>query len=134
MLARGLFAHLSADTAVSAFVAARIYPGVIPQRIPNQPNRMPAIAYTFTAVRRQTGYCGTDPHGRHTLALDCYAVTYREARDLAKAVRTSLIDFSGLLGGVANVHAIMLSDEFEGLDIEPGLFRVTQSWNVWHVE
>lgn len=121
--------HLEADT---QFTGGFFYM-IIPQATPLQ-QRTPCVVFNRGSVDRQVRYCGTDGVIRTSVTLDCYATSYTAARALARVVRESLIDFRGLLGGLLAVRAASLDNEFDLLDIEPGLFRVSQSWTIWHEE
>jgi hypothetical protein len=79
-------------------------------------------------------YCGTDNLVQTRIALDNYSSDYDEAVELAWSVRQVLIDFRGLLGGVVSVRAASLENEFELVEFDPGLYRVSQAWVFWHLE
>lgn len=140
MLHEGLVAQLLADTVTAAFLVGddsehnRVYPLVMPQKIPRGPSQTPCVVYQTRSVDRQVTYCGTSGLIRTMLQLDCYSSTYTEAKQLADAVRTSLIDFRGSLGGVVSVRHAALESEFDLQDPEPGLYRVSQNWVFWHEE
>lgn len=137
MLHEGLVAELSTSTVTATYLdgdPVRVYPIVIPQKKPRGPAQTPCVVYETRDVRRQTTYCETGGLVRTTMQLDCYATDYNEAKRLAEAVREALSDFRGLLGGTVQVRAATLETEFDLQDIEPGLFRVSQSWVFWHVE
>lgn len=136
MIHQALFQHLTADAGVAALVAARINPLVIPQRIAATSVRVPAVVYSISGVERGVSYCGTDDLVRTTIAIDCYAAGYDAARALATAVRTALVDFSGPMGSatVVPVRTCNIETEFDLMDIEPGLYRVSQQWTIWHEE
>lgn len=112
----------------------RVFPMVIPQKIPGGAPQMPCVVYQNQSVERQQTYCETSKLVLARMALDIYATTYDEAKLLADAVRRVLQDFEGLLGGIVDVRNAALESELELQDIEPGLFRVTQSWAFWYVE
>lgn len=126
-------AHLAADTLVASLISDRFYFVIIPQATKGE-LRMPCVVFNRNGVDRQVRYCGTDGMIRTSVTLDCYALRYTSARSVAQAVRESLIDFRGLLGGSLHVSATSLVNEFDLVDIEPGLFRVSQSWDFWHSE
>lgn len=136
MINQALFQHLAADVAVAALVGTRIHPLVIPQRIAASTQRVPAVVYSTSGVERGVSYCGTDALVRSTIAIDCYAAGYDAARALATAVRTALVDFSGPMGSatVVPVRTCNIETEFDLMDIEPGLYRVSQQWTIWHEE
>ncbi len=136
----GLVAELVASTATATYLAGiapdpdRVYPLVIPQKVPGGAVQYPCVVYEQVDAQRQVAYCGTSGLVRTTLRLDCYSPSYDEARDLSRAVYETLRDFRGMLGGIVDVRAASLSTEFDVQDFEPGLFRVSQSWTFWHLE
>lgn len=139
-LGEGLKAELVASTATAAYIAGvggapdRVYPLVMPQKIPHGTRQIPALVYARNSVERQQLYCGTSGLVRSRLSIDSYDETYDGAQELATAVRETLQDFQGLLGGIVDVRNAFLESEIDLQDIEPGLYRVSQSWAVWHVE
>lgn len=135
LLHQAIKEHLEADTSVAALMGSRFFYGVVPQKITTDgTSRMPCVVYERRGVNRQVRYCGTDGVIQTLVTLDIYALTYTAARELANEVRRSLIDFQGMLSGVVSVRAATLETEFDLQDMEPGLFRVSQSWNFWHEE
>ena len=139
-LGDGLKAELVASTATAAYLAGvggapdRVYPLVIPQKKPQGFSQIPAVVYARNSVERQLLYCGTSGLVRTRVSLDCYDDTYAGAQELAAAVRETLQDFQGLLGAIVDVRNASLETEIDLQDIEPGLYRVSQSWAFWHVE
>jgi Protein of unknown function (DUF3168) len=125
--------HLQSDTSVEALLGGRFYYVIVPQSYVGT-ERMPCVVFNRSGVERQVRYCGTDGMIKTSFTLDCYALRYTSVRALANEVRKSLIDFRGLLGGLLSVSAASIVNEFDLLDIEPGLFRVSQSWDFWHIE
>lgn len=133
-LHEALRTHLLADTNLSALIDERFFYVVVPQKIPRGDQRMPCVVFNRNSVERSVRYCGTDGLVRAGVSLDCYALRYIEARAVANAVRQSIIDYRGTLGGLLQVQAVSLVNEIDLVDIEPGLFRVSQSWDFWHIE
>lgn len=135
MLHEAIKAHLEADTSVFSLMGTRFFYLIIPQRTQaDAVARMPCVVFDRQGVGRQVTYCGTDGMIETTVSLNVYALTYTAVRQLAQEVRRSLIDFRGTLGGILFVRAASLSSEFDIQDIEPGLFRVVQTWSFWHEE
>ncbi len=127
--------HLESDTSVSSLMGTRFFYGVVPQKISTDGvSRIPCVVYERRGVNRQVTYCGTNDLIQTLVTLDIYALTYSAARELAREVRRSLVDFQGLLSGVVSVRAASLETEFDLQDMEPGLYRVSQSWTFWHEE
>lgn len=125
--------HLTAETSVAGLIDDRVYYLIVPQAQTAQ-ERMPCVVFSRGGIERQVRYCGTDRLVRTSVSLDCYALRYTSARALARGVRDALLDFRGQLGGLLNVQAASLVNEFDLMDIEPGLFRVVQQWDFWHTE
>lgn len=134
LLHEAIKVHLEADTSVSPLMERRFFFIIIPQKIPGGELRQGCVVYNRSGVERQVTYCGTSGLIKTMSTLDTYSLSYTAARALAAEVRRSLIDFRGLLGGVLSVRAASLENEFDVQDIEPGLFRVSQSWTFWHEE
>lgn len=140
MLHVGLEVELSTSTNTAAYLAGegsapnRIYPIVMPQKIQRGAQVTPCVVYETRSVDRQVTYCGTGGLVRTTMQLDVYADDYNTSKLVAQAVREVLMDFRGLLGGTIEVRHAALVTEFDVVDFEPGIYRVSQSWAFWHVE
>lgn len=136
MLHKGLVAELGSNTISSGFLVdgavTRVFPQVIPQNRPRGETQVPAVVFSTVAVDRQVTYCGTSGLKRSTLRLDCYAISYDGAKDLAEAVAGVLLDFRGMLGDIADVRHAALESEIDLQEFEPGLYRVSQTWTFWH--
>lgn len=126
MIQAAIYQHLITDAGVTSLVEQRVYPIVLPERC-----AQPSIAYQRTSVERGKTYCGTDALLNSAVQLDCYAKDYLTANQLASAVATSLIDFSGDMHGTP-VNTISLETELDLSDIEPGLFRISMTFSIWH--
>ena len=129
--------ELVSNTGTNAYIGGtpnRVFPLVVPQKVPNGVTTMPCVVYETGDVQRGVSYCGTDRLVRTMMRIDCYSTEYDEVKELAQAVRHALIDYRGSLGGIVDVRAANLETEFDLQDFEPGLFRVSQSWVFWHVE
>lgn len=133
LLHEAIKAHLESDTSVESLLGGRFYYIIVPQAYIGA-GRMPCVVFNRSTVERQVRYCETDGVIRTSVTLDCYALRYTSARALAAEVRKSLIDFRGMLAGSLFVRAASLVNELDLVDIEPGLFRVSQSWDFWHSE
>lgn len=140
MIESALYAVLAGNAGVRSLVANatspttyRIYPLVIPQHVQGEAAQQPSIVYAKDGVDRQVLYSGTGSVVSVSFQIDCYALTHLAAITLAAAVRAALVDYAGVVAGVT-IKASMIENEFSTIDAEPGLFRVTQFWTVWHVE
>lgn len=125
-LEASLHSFLSGNSGVSSLVAARIYPGIIPQG-----GAQPCLVYNKQGRDRQQLFCGADKLKMTRFEIDCYATTYRQSVLLANAVTVALENFSGDMNGT-QVPRVFLENEIDLSDIEPGLYRQSQTWAVWH--
>lgn len=126
---KSLYSLLDDDAGVSA-LAKGIFPMVIPQQ-GSSPSRMPCLTYRKTTTNRQQRYCGTDGTVGDQFTVDAYGKRYSDAQEMADAAKAALIDYRGTKGNrfIANIH---LDNEFDLMDIEPGLYRVSMTFEVWH--
>jgi len=139
MIGEALKIHLVQATPTAAYLAGapdpdRVYPLIIPQKKPRGPAQVPCVVYRISGVDRQQLYCGTSSTVPTRMELDSYAIDYDEAHALADAVKAVLQDFRGMLGGIVALKNATLENEIDLQDIDPGLFRVNQSWAFWHLE
>lgn len=132
MIEAGLYTHLTSVSPAPVW-GTRVYPVVIPEHARGDTTKLPCVVYDRVNVRRQQKFCGTDGLVRSTFQLDCYAATYLAAKNVAAATRAALVDFRGMMGA-DTVKAVHLDFEFDGLDADPGLYRVVQRFTVWHEE
>jgi hypothetical protein len=138
-----LRAHLAADAGVASIASngttARIFPHVIPQKTDHADDvpRVPCIVYELAGEDRDRRFCGTSRLIRSRWRIKCFAVKFADAIALGDAVRNALIDFSGVMGTGADaveVRDCALDQAFSVEDMEPGLFRVEQTYSLWIVE
>ena len=67
------------------------------------------------------------------MKLDCYSKTYIQAQALAAEVWQRLRDFSGDMQGV-EVSDLSLELDLDLSDMEPGLYRQSQTYLIWYYE
>jgi hypothetical protein len=139
MIGEAIHALLSGDAGVSAIAGSRIYPLMIPQHVYGDATKQPCIVYQRVGVARQPLFCGTDRTVNAAVQIDTYARSYERTLTLATAVRDALMDYSGAVSIATSpvssiaIKKILLDSEFDLLDIEPGLYRVSMTYSVWHV-
>jgi hypothetical protein len=139
MIQAPLSLHLLASDPLTALIglghAARLFEGVIPQKQASGLPRLPAVLIRDVAMGdRQVTFCGTVGTSRADVSVDCYDVTPRGAWAIAEAVRGALLDFRGVMGGTLQVRACSIDAEIELQDLDPGLYRVSQTWAIWFLE
>lgn len=137
MLHEAIRNELTTSTVTAGYLAGvpdRVYPLVIPQKKAGGAAQTPCVVYRQDDVETDLTYCGVSGLTLTTMELNSYATSYDEAKQLAKAVRAVLSDYKGLLGGIVGVRAAKLETELDLDDPEPGLYRVMQTWQIWHEE
>ena len=78
--------HLQTDASISALVADRIHPMLLPQG-----SALPAMTYQEVADEPQTDLSGTDGDMvRYRTQIICWAASYTAAKALAELVRARL--------------------------------------------
>lgn len=119
-----------ADNAGVSALANGVWPMVVPQQGASN-TRMPCVTYRQDSTDRQKKYCGTDGLIGDQFTVDAYGTTYASSQQMADAVKDALIDYRGAKGDrfIADIH---LENEFDLQDIEPGLYRVSMTYVVWH--
>lgn len=140
MIQEALYSKLAGAAGVSALVASRIYPLVIPQTVYDEATKRPCIVYSTDGKARHIRFSGTDSLVAGRFTVDCYARTYSAVQQLAAAVRAALVDQRGTWTtssspqGSVSVQQVFIDNEFDLTDIEPGLYRVSQEYTIWYDE
>lgn len=134
MIGDALRSILLADSAVATLVGgARIYPLMIPEHIAEEPGKQPCIVYQATGSERAVDTCTQSRFVLGDFQVDCYASGYDEARALFRAVAAALIDYRGTVSG-QRIDRILLESDFDLVDPDPGLFRVSSNFRVQYLE
>jgi len=122
---------LVADTAVAAILGDRIYPVIAPEEA-----ALPFATWRRQAVVRETtlGNTGTGLP-TVTLALELYARSYEEVRELADACRAKLQGWGTAVANSPSVRHVALVNESDGFvqlaggDL-PSIYAVTQTYTI----
>lgn len=81
-----LKAHLNSDAAIAALVRERVHPGIVPEG-----SAIPAVTYTVVYGAPQNSLDGhTSGLTRFSVQLDCWALRFDEAIELAAAVKARM--------------------------------------------
>lgn len=124
---------LQTTPSIIALAGDRSYPEVIPDQVFDAASKRPCLVWSRQSAQRDRTFCGTGPVTRSTFSIDCYARTSAASEELAKAVRDALTDYRGQMAGV-EIKDVALTGDFDLLDLEPGLFRVSLSFDISHDE
>lgn len=133
MIEEGLYSYLRAQVAIAELAGDRVFPLAIPQHHYTEASRLACVVYQRIGVSRQIKFCGTDDFVESTFQVDCYAMTYLKAKQLARAVRLALVDYAGAMGA-ETVQNVFIQTEFDLDDPDPGLYRISQTYSIWHLD
>lgn len=130
-----LWAYLNATSGVTSVFSntspdlVRIYPQVLPQR-----PTYPAATYQIVGEGRQA-LVGATTNGlvRASLNIDSYSDTPEGADAGAAALIAALKDFRGEWSG-RHINRVLLENKIDLSDVEPGLFRISMTFAIWHDE
>jgi len=116
MIVDAFYARLS-------MVGYNAFPHVIPQEFD-----APAITYRVDQDNAPTEYDGTRTLKEALVTVDCWSTSYLEAQQMADAVESSFVDYSGDLGGLSpavSANYIRKERRFDLLEQATGLYRVS---------
>lgn len=124
-------AFLGNTSAISAVVAARIYPDQLPQNA-----TLPALTYTVIDRVGVDDLSGSAGKARRRVQVDSWASTRKASVALSEAVRRALNGFYGqwadtTVGSVRMANEIYLFEDEAGV---VGIYRVMQDYIIGHLE
>lgn len=127
ILEEGIYTYLSAQSSIVAICGSRIYPALLPQD-----PELPAAVFYNIGTYPVAVQSGKPTLARTRLQVDCYAVTIRQAKELANVIRDALESYVGLMG-VHQVQAVfVLEHGIDDYDDVPNDFRITSEFELWH--
>ncbi|HMU15814.1 MAG TPA: DUF3168 domain-containing protein [Thauera aminoaromatica] len=132
MIQSALYLHLTTDPVVGALAGLRVYPLSIPQHVYNEATRLPCLVYQRVGGDQPIDTCGAPELAESLVRIDAYARSYEDADALAEAVRAALINHTGPMGSVHVSRVNLEGNALDLLDVEPGLYRVSRTFSIWH--
>lgn len=106
-----LFQRLTSQTAVSSLIGQRVYPLIAPMNTP-----MPLVIYQRTGVDRPQSLGGNVGNPVVTLQLTTYGTSYTSVKQIARAVRLAVDNWTGTTAGVT-IQRTTLVTEADGVDM-----------------
>lgn len=104
-----LVGMMKADGSVSAIVGTKIFPNIVPHSA-----SMPSITYQLIDSGYEYALDSTPSHKINLVTcryqVNCWAATYKAARQLADKVRALFDGYAGTVGGVP-IRKIQIADE-----------------------
>lgn len=125
-IAQSLYTWLTANSAIEAYVADRIYPHYIPQHSAARP----CLTYSQEGGEKIRHLSGVSDTRISEFSIDAWSLSYLEAKNLAETVTTELDGVRGSFGS-HTAEQVRLLNEF---DVEPepdtGLYRVSMRFEI----
>lgn len=124
---------LTASTAVTTLIGARIYPVLAPASA-----ALPLVTWRRSGIQREQTLGGPMGMPRVTVEYSIYGTTYENAREIADAMRVVLDGYGGT-DGTTTVKQTSLENESDdfvtlaGADLPP-VYQITQTYDVWWQE
>jgi len=122
MFVESFHSHLAADSGVDALVSA-IYPHWIPQNA-----AFPSISYRLQSDERQQLFDDVSSLKTALFDVDCWALSYLTAHEIADAVEASLAGHTGAFGTLSprdQVDQIRMERKLELFENDTKLYRVS---------
>lgn len=125
MMEDDLFAALSANTALAAIVATRIYPIIL-----KEGSTFPALTYQRISSPAEHSLQGRSGLSTVRLQITCWADSFSAVASLKAAVREAIHS----IHSAAIQHVGRLLDERQTFEQDPKLYRVDLDFEVWVAE
>jgi len=120
-----IFTLLTTNAAVKAIVADRVYPGALKHGC-----RLPAISFARISGNYDSDLSGNSGLEIPRIQVDCWALGYQQAKDLAKAVRAAM---NAATVAVAGFTATAFTDA-DIMDDAANYHSVSIDFSCWHQE
>ncbi len=130
MIEQSVATILTTTAGVTAVVEQRVHPLIIPQN-ERGVAAQPCLVYQVITRERSKTRCGTIDLVRTSMQIDAYGRTYASAKAASEACVAAMLDYRGTVGGVT-IKDVALSAEIDLMDPEPGLYRVSNTFEIWH--
>lgn len=106
-----LFQRLTSQTSVFSLIGSRVFPLIAPQGTP-----LPLVVYQRTSVDRTQSLAGNVGNPVVTLQLTTYGTSYTSVKQIARAVRLAVDNWTGTTAGVT-IQRTTLTTEADGVDM-----------------
>lgn len=127
-----LRAFLLADPAIAAIISTRMYPVQLPQN-----PALPAIRYFRVSGNRPQSTTGPLGQTNPRVQIDCYALKFQDANDLAELVRKRLDGYRGPAGDDGDfIQGAFFQTERDLWEEQPlpGMYAVSRDYMIWFRE
>jgi hypothetical protein len=131
VIEEALFSYLSGHAGLTALVANRIYPLVMPQG-----TTLPAVTFSKVSGPRVHAMQQDAGLAYPRFQVSCWGATYKQAKEVAGQVRAALQDFKGTMGGPGGVvvSGVFIQDENDLYEPNTQIYHVALDFVIWHLE
>lgn len=91
----------------------------------------PVVIYTKVSSDRKRDLSGKARLAITRMQLDCYSGEYEEAKTISRLIIEDFDSFKGIVAGV-NVLACWVDSEEDIYEGDPGLYRTSMDFMIWH--
>lgn len=134
MIEAGLTTYLSNHAVVGPVITdperSRIFPLLIPEHVRTDSKKLPCIVYQRVGTSRGSTFCATDSLANVQMQIDLYSPSYKVTKEFAQKVRQALVDYTGPMGDT-HVDKVFIDVEFDIIETDTGLYRVSQTYTFW---
>lgn len=128
IIENAIHSRLSNHSGLSALVAARIYPVVVPQSA-----AYPCVSYQLITAPRASAMSADTGDVAARYQLNAWAEGYASARAVAVQIRAALQRFSGTVEGVV-IKGIFIQHELDDYNEATKRWRIIQDYIINHEE
>jgi hypothetical protein len=114
-----IFTILTTDPAVSAVIASRCFPVVLPQNV-----TLPAVSYQRISGGQENSLKGSSNLENPRIQVDVWGTTYSAVKDLAAKVMAAM-------RAASTFKALVISDQ-DLFEDETETYRVSIDFSIWH--
>lgn len=131
MIEPALYSLVTGDAGVSALIATRMYPALMPQNV-----TLPAVSYSVVVAPGDHHGTAASGYVSAIYRIDCWATTFAAARELAQAVREAIDGYRGTVTPAGSplvevtIGAILLESERDLYEDESRVYRRSQTYRV----
>lgn len=121
--------ELLLNDALTALVSKRIYYVNAPQDV-----KVPYIIIIKVSGPRVQSHDGMSHLVNARVQVSIFGSTYKDCKQIAQQVQSSLAAFSGVMGGGMEVGNILYINETDFYETNTLLYHVAQDYMIWHKE
>lgn len=129
MVVEDITAFLQADSGLTAVIAGRVYPVILPQGA-----ALPALVYSQTHGHQALTLDDAEGFTDAMFQISCMATSYKDAKTVAKAVRAALHGFAGMMNATTKVYGAFDETERDTYNADTKEYRTDLDFRIFHFD